>query len=201
MTKPGDDQQKAPISGPGSADDFESSGAVPHIEGYEITGHLGRGGMGTVWRAVQLSTYREIALKILAKATFASDKSRARFEREIELTARLHHPNIARIYDSGLDRNLHYLAMELLDGVELDKYVKEHGLTQREILELMGTVCEAVHHAHQRGVIHRDLKPSNILVTADGQPHILDFGLAKGFLEEDYGLTVSTEGEAAGTPA
>ncbi|MBN1343008.1 MAG: protein kinase [Phycisphaerae bacterium] len=174
---------------------------VPDIEGYEIAGHLGEGGMGSVWRAVQLSTRRQVALKLLGVGVFGSDKARARFQREVELTARLSHPNIARVYDSGLNRGVYFYAMELIDGKHLDQYVKEHGFTRRQILEMVRSVCLAVQHAHQRGVIHRDLKPSNVLVTEDGQPHVLDFGLAKAFLDEDSGGTISMEGEVAGTPA
>ncbi|MGD1043585.1 MAG: protein kinase [Sedimentisphaerales bacterium] len=173
----------------------------PEIEGYNITGRLGEGGMGTVWRAVQLSTHREVALKLLSERRFESQKSRLRFVREVELTARLVHPNIARLYDSGLYRGVYYYAMELVDGVHLDQYVKEQNLSQRQILELMWIVCQAVHHAHKRGIIHRDLKPSNILVSQDGQPHVLDFGLAKTFLKESSDFTVSIEGDVAGTPA
>jgi serine/threonine protein kinase len=173
----------------------------PEIEGYKITGRLGEGGMGTVWRAVQLSTHREVALKLLSERRFESQKSRLRFVREVDLTARLVHPNIARLYDSGLYRGIYYYAMELVDGVHLDQYVKEQNLSQRQILELMWIVCQAVHHAHKRGVIHRDLKPSNILVSQDGQPHVLDFGLAKAFLKESSDVTVSIEGDVAGTPA
>jgi len=199
MTERRDSGEMPPVSGPGSEESW--SGDPPQVEGYEITGLLGQGGMGTVWGAVQLSTRREVALKLLGKGGFSSEKARARFEREVELTARLEHPSIAGLYDSGLYRGVHYYAMELIEGVPLDEYAADQHLTQRQILELMRTVCEAVQHAHQNGVIHRDLKPTNILVSADGQPHILDFGLAKGFLEKDSSLSVSSQDEAAGTPA
>lgn len=171
------------------------------FEGYKIVSQIGEGGVGTVWRALQLSTQREVALKMLGTGTFASEKARLRFEREVELTARLEHPNIARIYDSGLHRGVYYYTMELFDGEHLDKYVQAHELTQRETLELIHNVCRGVQYAHQRGVIHRDLKPSNIIVTGDGQPHILDFGLAKTFLEGDKSMTISLDGDVAGTPA
>jgi len=174
---------------------------VPAIEGYEIIGRLGEGGMGVVWQAVQLSTKREVALKLLPAGQFGSAKAQRRFEREVELTARLEHPNIARVYDSGLRRGVYSYAMELIDGVPLDGYVEQNRLTQRQILRLVQTVAEAVQHAHQRGVIHRDLKPSNILVTSDGQPHVLDFGLAKASREEEPNAAVSVAGELAGTPA
>ena len=130
-----------------------------------------------------------------------SPKALLRFEREVELAARLEHPHIARVYESGLRQGVYYYAMELVEGVPLDQYVADHALSQRQVLPLMRTVCEAVQHAHQRGVIHRDLKPSNILVTPDGQPHVLDFGLAKTLLEDDAQVAVSVDGEAAGTTA
>jgi serine/threonine protein kinase len=189
------------FSGTMGAGGREEASYFPEIEGYKVTGRLGEGGMGTVWRAVQLSTHREVALKLLSERKFASQKSRLRFVREVELTARLVHPNIARLYDSGLYRGVYYYAMELVDGVHLDQYVKEQNISQRQILELMWIVCQAVHHAHKRGVIHRDLKPSNIVVSQDGQPHVLDFGLAKTFLKEGSDFTVSIEGDVAGTPA
>jgi len=175
--------------------------ALPVIEGFEITGRLGEGGMGTVWRALQLSTRREVAIKFLWRHRFASKKSRARFEREVLLAAKLAHPNIATVYHGGLHRGVYYYAMELVDGVHLDKYVQQNRLSQREILELMKSICDAIRHAHTKGIIHRDLKPSNILVTKDGQPHVVDFGLAKAFERERGAVTISINGEIAGTIA
>jgi len=185
----------------GEALDASADVDLPTVEGYEVTGRLGEGGMGVVWRARQLSTGRDVALKLLTAGRFHSDKARSRFEREVELSARLEHPHIARVYDSGLHRGVYYYAMELIDGVRLDEHVEAGALSQRGILELFGEICRAVQHAHQRGVIHRDLKPSNILVTADGRPHVLDFGLAKAYLGDDSGVLVSQEGDVAGTPA
>ena len=173
---------------------------LPDIEGYKTVGRIGEGGMGTVWRAVQLSTDRPVALKLLRAGAFSSQRSRARFEREVKLSARLEHPNIARVYDSGLLQGGYYYAMELIDGLPLDRHVRENGLSRRKTMELMRAVCLAVDYAHTQGVIHRDLKPSNILVTADGQPHVLDFGLAKTLLQEDAVGTISIAGEISGTP-
>jgi Tol biopolymer transport system component len=175
--------------------------SYPDIEGYKIIEHIGEGGMGTVWRAEQISTKRQVALKLLTAQRGVSPKAQVRFQREVELTARFDHPNIARIYESGLHRGMYYYAMELIDGVPLDQYVKNRTLTQKQILKLMYVVCQAVLYAHLRAVIHRDLKPSNILVTEDGQPHILDFGLAKALLEDDEAVTISIEGQITGTPA
>ncbi len=185
--------------GNGSARPQASSTTAPQVEGYYVTAPLGSGGMGTVWRAVQLGTRREVALKLLSGAI--TGKIIARFEREVELTARLEHRNIARVYDSGLHQGAYYYTMELVEGVHLDHYVRAQGLSRRQILDLLLTTARAVEHAHQRGVIHRDLKPSNILVTKDGQPHLVDFGLAKAFLEAEDDLKVSADGEVAGTPA
>ncbi len=201
MTDHPDESQLPTVSGTRAGEGQGAAGPVPQIEGYEITGKLGQGGMGTVWRAQQLGTRREVALKLLGAGAFTSDKARARFEREVELAARLNHPNIARVFDSGIDRGRYYYAMQLIDGLALDEYVEKDKLSQKQILELMKAVSQGVQHAHQRGVIHRDLKPSNILVTADGQPHVLDFGLAKTFLEGDHSVTVSMDGDVAGTPA
>ncbi|MFC1793087.1 serine/threonine protein kinase [Planctomycetota bacterium] len=173
----------------------------PDIEGYKIGDLLGEGGMGTVWHAVQISTNREVALKVTNAQVFGSKRALARFEREVELAARLEHPNIARVYDSGIHQKVYYYAMELVKGLALDDYVKERQLGQRRIIELMHTVISAIHYAHQRGIIHRDLKPSNILVTDDGQPHILDFGLAKDLLKDQKDRTVSLDGDILGTPA
>ena len=201
MASDEDDSHLPTVSGPGPKGEREAPQAVPQIEGYEVVGRLGQGGMGVVWRAVQLSTRREVALKLLAAGAFASDKARARFEREVELAARLEHPNIARVYDSGLHYGAHYYVMELVAGPHLNEYVRKHALNHQHILELMHTVCCAVEHAHQRGVVHRDLKPSNILMAADGQPRVLDFGLAKGLLETDRDLAVSASSNVLGTVA
>ncbi|MDQ3440929.1 MAG: serine/threonine protein kinase, partial [Planctomycetota bacterium] len=172
--------------------------ALPRIPGYEVICFLGRGGMGDVYRAVQLSTRRLVALKLM-RPDFTSEKMRLRFEREVELTARLDHPNIARIYDSGRHNALYFYAMELIEGEALDKHILHNQLGRRQILELMRTAVRAVQHAHQRGVIHRDLTPNNIVVGPDGQPHVLDFGLAKPLMDESPAISVTRE--VIGTPA
>jgi len=174
---------------------------LPNVQGYRITGRLGEGGMGVVWRAEQLGTKRQVALKLLSIGRFGSPRARARFKREVQLAARLDHPGIARVYDSGVHQRAYYYAMEYVEGVDLDRYVQDKRLSQQQVLKLMQEVCAAVQHAHQRGVIHRDLKPSNILVDAHGSPHVLDFGLARTMLDEDKGMTISIDGEVAGTPA
>lgn len=171
---------------------------APQIPGYEILGRLGEGGMGVVWKAMQLSTRREVALKVMSAAALGSAKARLRFDREVELSAKLDHPGIARVFDGGLNSGLCFYAMELIQGIALDRHIREKKLPRRDILQLMEHVCRAVQHAHQKGIIHRDLKPGNIMVTPDGQPKVLDFGLAKA-IESDQ--QVSLDGEVAGTPS
>jgi WD40 repeat protein/predicted Ser/Thr protein kinase len=189
------------MSDPGAGKQYAPPRYAPQIEGYQIVGKLGEGGMGAVWQAVQLSTKRQVALKLLNPAIIGSDRLRTRFEREVELGASLEHPNIARVYDSGLRQGVYCFAMEFIDGLPLDEYILQNGLKRRQILELMERVCHAVQYAHQRGVIHADLKPSNILVSKDGEPHVLDFGLAKS-LQVGGGKTATTvAGQVAGTAA
>ena len=199
--RPDKSDELPPVSGPTPRRDGSRPPAAPKIKGYEILSVLGEAAQGRVWRARQLSTRRQVALKVPRTDLMRSRKAMARFTREIELAARLNHPNIARIYDSGLCEGSYYYAMELVDGVPLDVYVKQHTPSVRRAMELMLTVCEAIEHAHENGVIHRDLKPSNILVAKDGQPHVVDFGLARNTLDEDSFRTLSTDGEVTGTPA
>lgn len=142
---------------------------------------LARGGMGEVWLARRADGQHEqqAALKILSPYLTTPD-SVERFRRERQLLARLEHPNIARLLDGGMSpRGEPYLVMEYVDGVRLDRYSDERHLTIRERLRLMIKVCAAVNSAHQYLVVHRDLKPGNILVTPDGEPKLLDFGIAK----------------------
>ena len=190
-----------PVSGPAPRRAGSGAPVAPKIKGYEILGVLGEAAQGRVWRAKQLSTHRQVALKVPRGDLLRSRKAMARFAREIELAARLNHPNIARIYDSGLCEGLYYYAMELIEGVSLDEYVKRHDLSVRQTMELMLMVCEAIQHAHQNGVIHRDLKPSNILVAQDGRPRVVDFGLARTVLGGSTFQTLSADGEVTGTPA
>lgn len=156
--------------------------ALPAIEGYEILARIHGGSQGTVYKAVQKSTRRTVAVKILlheAAGHTATERQKFRFEREINLAASLHHPNIATIYDSGLTSGRYFFAMEYIHGGSLDEYLKTTPLTIAQRLRLFVAICSAVSYAHQKGVIHRDLKPGNILVDAAGDPHIVDFGLAK----------------------
>jgi serine/threonine protein kinase len=175
--------------------------ALGPLNAYRITGRLGAGGMGTIWRAIQVSTKHEVALKILNAGALISEKAKLRFIREVEIACLLDHPNIARVYDSGVQKGACFYAMELVDGVALDEHIGQRNLDLSSALSLMSVICRAVQHAHQKGVIHRDLKPSNILVDKNNNPHIVDFGLGKLLSEQLTSVTITIEGEWAGTPA
>lgn len=175
------------------------------IQGYQLLEELHRGGQGVVYRAVQLGTKRTVALKVLLEGPFAGENARRRFEREIELAASLRHPNIVTILDSGSSDGHYYFAMEFIDGRRLDVYLAERRPALHEVVRLLARIADAINFAHQRGVIHRDLKPSNILIDQDGEPRILDFGLAKESRSVDpFRTTVqvlSTTGQIIGTVA
>jgi tetratricopeptide (TPR) repeat protein/tRNA A-37 threonylcarbamoyl transferase component Bud32 len=188
--------------------DGRAGGLAPDaVAGYEVLAELGRGGQGVVYRALQKSTKRMVALKLLREGTLASSAARRRFEREVEIVAGFRHANIVTLFDSGATPSgAHYLAMEYVDGRALDQHVQTLAASTRQnadargLLRLFGRICDAVNYAHQRGVIHRDLKPSNILVDAGGEPHVLDFGLARPAGGDEVSL-LTVSGQVAGTLA
>jgi serine/threonine protein kinase len=148
---------------------------------YEVSGLLGVGGMGEVYRATDTKLGREVAIKTLP-AELATDKDRlARFEREAKLLAALNHAHIASVYSLAEHDGTLYIAMELVDGVTLERKLSLGRLQMEEALQLALQIAEALEAAHEKGVIHRDLKPANIMVSRDGRVKVLDFGLAKAF--------------------
>ena len=194
------------VSGtPSPCSTVEVTIAKPTIDGYRIHEEIHHGGQGIVFRATQLGTKRQVALKVLLEGPYASRGTRQRFAREVELAASLKHPSIVTILDSGINRGRCHYAMEYIDGVRLGEYFKNNRPALVKTLTLLAKVCDAVNFAHQRGVIHRDLKPSNILVDNEGQPHILDFGLAKARHDanpEDTTIkAISMTGQVLGTLA
>jgi len=157
---------------------------------YRLTRLVGRGGMGAVYQSVRDDEQfqQQVALKLI-KRGMDSDFVRERFMRERQILASLDHPNIARLFDGGTTADgLPYFVMEFVDGEPITDYCRHHQLSLDQKLKLFRDVCSAVQHAHQKLAVHRDLKPSNILVTADGTPKLLDFGIAK--------LLAPTPGEA-----
>jgi len=172
----------------------------PRIPGYRIIEQLSKGAQGVVFKAVQESTQRTVAIKALAAGVGGSSRQRHRAEREVEIIARLRHPNIVTVHESrSLADGRIALVMEFVDGVPLDQW-RSPGLSEidrlRGQLRVFLGVCAGVHHAHLNGVIHRDIKPDNVLVTPEGRPVVVDFGIAK--IE---GLRTTLTGEFAGTPA
>ncbi len=185
----------APAGGaPRSAPAADVPARIGH---YAILRVLGEGGMGTVYEAQQESPKRAVALKII-RAGYLAPALLRRFELESHVLGRLQHPGIAQVYEAGVVRDerggdLPFFAMEFIKGVPLTDYATQRSLGTRERLELLARVCDAVYHAHQKGVIHRDLKPANILVDDSGQPKILDFGVARATDSDLQQTTMQTD--------
>ena len=184
-----------------SAESTIAAGSV--IAGrYHLLETIGEGGMGTVWMAEQRTPVRRLVAPKLIKAGMASKTVLARFEAERQALAIMEHPNIAKVLDGGTAPDgSPFFAMELVRGIPITDYCDERQMDVRERLELFVSVCLAVQHAHQKGILHRDLKPTNILVTEhDGRPvpKVIDFGLAKA-LQGNQALTEQTLYTAFGT--
>lgn len=165
------------------SDEAHALASVPsQIGKYRVTGFVAEGGMGTVFEAEQEQPQRTVALKVLRAGTHSLERNR-RFETEVQVLGRLQHPGIARIYDAGSfehhGERKPYLVMELVRGGSLSQVIEDDQLNTAERVRLLVSICEAIQHAHQRGVIHRDLKPSNVLVDDAGNIKIVDFGIAR----------------------
>lgn len=157
------------------------------IGAYKVLREISHGGMGSVYLATRDDNIyqKQVAIKIV-RGGFDSTELRRRFYDERKILARLDHPNITKLLDGGTtDEGLPYYVMDYVEGVALNQYCEQNGLSINERLELFRKVCGAVQYAHRNLVIHRDLKPSNILVAADGMPQLLDFGIAKVFQDEE----------------
>ncbi len=174
-------------------------------EKYKLLEELGSGGMGVVYKAEQIKPVkRNVALKII-KLGMDTKQVVARFETERQALAVMDHPNIAKVFDGGAtETGRPYFVMEIVRGLPITEYCDKHKLTTGERLKLLTHVCQAIQHAHQKGVIHRDLKPSNILVMVQEDkpvPKIIDFGIAKAIEHRLTERTLFTEqGQLIGTP-
>jgi hypothetical protein len=164
---------------------------------YELVEELGRGGMGIVYRAVQKSLGRTVAIKMLLRRDLAGPADLARFRSEAEAAAHLDHAGIVSIFEVGEYDGHPFYSMQFIEGTTLAKRLAQGPLPPREAAELLAKVAEAVQAAHARGVLHRDLKPSNILIDAAGEPRVSDFGLAKRL---EAGESVTHTGAILGTP-
>lgn len=188
------------IASPGTT---SSPDAGRRIGQYELIREIGRGGMGAVWLARRADQQFEklVAIKLLKRGT-DTDEVLRRFQTERQILARLEHPNIARLLDGGVtDDDLPYFVMEYVEGRPVTEFCRAQSLTIEERLRLFAKICSAVQFAHQNLVVHRDLKPGNILVTADGEPKLLDFGIAKLLTADDAALSVTIAEHQRLTPA
>jgi hypothetical protein len=158
----------------------EPARSGPRIGRYLITGRIGRGGMGMVYRGLDEALEREVAIKTLVAEGSFDPESRKRFEVEARAAAKLNHPNIVTVHELGEDRGIMYIAMEMLPGADLDGLVRSgEDLPLAETLDVVGQVCRGLAFAHERGIVHRDIKPSNVRLLDDGTAKIMDFGIAK----------------------
>jgi WD40 repeat protein len=182
---------------PPTVDEQTTHAGSLSIPGHEILGELGRGGMGVVYKARQTHLNRVVAVKVVLAGGHASADELARFRAEAEAVARMQHPNIVQIFETGQQDGLPYFTLEYVDGGSLAHKLDGTPLPPAEAAELVETLARAVHYAHTNGVVHRDLKPANVLLAQDGTPKITDFGLAKKV--EGGGVTRS--GAIMGTPS
>jgi tRNA A-37 threonylcarbamoyl transferase component Bud32 len=181
----------------------DSGGAAPgaHVRyfgDYEILEEIARGGMGVVYKARQLSLNRTVALKMILAGEWATPEARLRLRAEAEAAANLQHPNIVAIHEVGEHEGQQYFSMDFVAGKNLAELVRGNPLSAEQAASYVKTIAEAIHFAHQRGILHRDLKPQNVLIDADDRPRITDFGLAKR-VETNSGLTRT--GDVLGSPS
>jgi len=187
-----------------AADEESNRGGRPVPPGEEQLGdyllleEIARGGMGIVYKALQQSLGRQVALKMILSGSLASPAERERFRREAQLAAGLDHPNIVPIYEVDELDGVPFFSMKLVDGGNLSQQISRYARNPRATARLMAKLAAAVHYAHGKGFFHCDLKPSNILIDRDGQPQITDFGLARR-VSEDSSLTAT--GAILGTPS
>ncbi|BBM84162.1 serine/threonine-protein kinase [Candidatus Uabimicrobium amorphum] len=167
-----------------------------HLEKkYTIVGKIGQGAMGVVYKAMQRSPQREVAIKVMKRSS--NRASDVRFQREMEITAQLDHPHIAKVYAAGVVGDERYIVMDYILGQTLASYIEEQSCLETK-LRIFVKISAAIRYAHRQQVIHRDLKPDNILVSNDGKPYVIDFGLARRNNEKEYDLTKTRD--LIGTP-
>ena len=194
------DQLQAVLDGAG-----KGAGVPDRIGRYRVLRRIALGGMGAVYEAEQSHPQRRVALKVV-RPDALSREMLGRFRHETEILGRLQHPGIAQIFEAGTfdlgDSQQPFFAMEFVDGRQILDFVREKNLSIRERLALIADVCDAVHHAHQQGVIHRDLKSDNVLVSGDGKPKVLDFGVGRLVDAEAHaGTALTIAGQIVGTLA
>lgn len=175
------------------------TGTTVHYFGdYELLAEIGRGGMGVVYRARQMSLNRPVALKMILAGRLASESGVKRFVQEAQAAANLQHPNIVAVHEVGHHDGQHYYTMDLVEGQNFGELVRQQPLPAQRAAQYVKIVADAVHYAHQHGTLHRDLKPTNILIDGRDQPRITDFGLARC---EHTDASLTATGQLIGTPA
>jgi serine/threonine-protein kinase len=186
----------------------EETDTVPNMPrrfgDYELLEELGRGAMGVVFKARQRSLQRSVAIKMLLRSDLASGADLARFRAEAESAARLEHAHVVAVYEVGECDGVAYFSMKYIEGTTLAKLVSAGPLPDREAARYLVPICQAIHHAHQHGILHRDLKPSNVLIDRDGEPHVSDFGLAKrlpAMTDQGPAKGLTMTGAIVGTPS
>jgi eukaryotic-like serine/threonine-protein kinase len=179
-----------------SSDDLRAPAPIPPLlDGrYRVESLLGRGGMGTVYRAIDTRLGRPVAVKLIVESEAADEE---RFRAEVRTLAQLSHPNLVRLLDAGISAGRLFFVMELIEGSTLGTRLQEGPLSTDEAAVLGSGVASALAYVHRAGIVHRDIKPANILIDRDGAPHLADFGIAR--LVDSTGMTAS--GLALGTPA
>ncbi|MGD9632462.1 MAG: WD40 repeat domain-containing serine/threonine protein kinase [Pirellulales bacterium] len=179
------------------ADETRDAAVLSRVAHFEIIERLGMGEFGTVWKARDTLLDRTVALKIPRREQL-DPLSVEKFMREAQAAAQLRHPNIVSTHEVGRDGDTLYIVIDYVRGVPLSVMMADHRLTVHESVTMLAKIAAALDHAHRAGVIHRDLKPSNILVDDHGEPHLMDFGLAK---RKELEVSITTEGAILGTPA
>jgi tetratricopeptide (TPR) repeat protein len=164
---------------------------------FDLTERLGFGGFGSVWKARDRELDRTVAIKIPRQGGMTGEEQE-KFFREARAAAQLRHPNIVSVHEVGRDGESVYIVSDFIRGVTLGDWLTGQLLTSREAAELCAKIAEALHHAHEQGIVHRDLKPGNVIIDYDGQPHLMDFGLARREVGE---VTITLDGQVLGTPA
>ncbi|MFM2090219.1 MAG: Serine/threonine-protein kinase PrkC, partial [Planctomycetota bacterium] len=184
----------APAGPPGEG----SGGRFPERIGpYRLIRRLGKGGMGTVYACRREDGDETLAIKVINAGRLADPADRLRFKQEIAVLLRLRHEHVCRLRDFGQEGDSYWFVMDFVDGREIDEWCKAERPDQARIATVMAQVCRAVGHAHRQGIVHRDLTPANIMITGDGRPVVMDFGLAR---DMDAGPSMTITGMTVGTP-
>src|SRR5262245_17942688 len=178
-------------------------GKVRYFGDYELLEEIAHGGMGVVFKARQVSLNRIVALKMILAGPYASKDFIQRFRVEAEAADKLQHPHIVAIHEVGEHEGHHYFSMDYAEGQHLAQLARDNPLSAQRAAAYVKTIAEAIHYAHQQGILHRDLKPSNVLIDQFDQPRVTDFGLAKRIANSELGTQnseLTATGQVLGTP-